>query len=31
MSAVDIKTLDHQIILKFLDSFDTILTDCDGM
>jgi len=31
MSAINIKMLDRQNILEFLDSFDTILTDCDGM
>lgn len=31
MSAIDVKSLDHRDILKLLSSFDTILTDCDGV
>ncbi|XP_032689389.1 glycerol-3-phosphate phosphatase-like [Odontomachus brunneus] len=31
MSVVNIKTLIHQDVLKFLNSFDTVLTDCDGV
>ncbi|XP_014483355.1 PREDICTED: phosphoglycolate phosphatase-like [Dinoponera quadriceps] len=31
MSAINIKSLIRQDVLKFLNSFDTILTDCDGV
>ncbi|XP_011145424.1 glycerol-3-phosphate phosphatase isoform X2 [Harpegnathos saltator] len=31
MSAINIKTLIRQDVLKFLNSFDTILSDCDGV
>lgn len=30
MSAINIKTLSRENVLKFLRSFDTVLTDCDG-
>ncbi|EZA62560.1 hypothetical protein DMN91_006097 [Ooceraea biroi] len=31
MSAINLKTLSHANILKFFNSFDTVLTDCDGV
>ncbi|GAB1864328.1 Glycerol-3-phosphate phosphatase [Camponotus japonicus] len=31
MSAINIKTLSCENVLKFLRSFDTVLTDCDGV
>ncbi|CAL1688608.1 unnamed protein product [Lasius platythorax] len=31
MSAINIKTLARENVLKFLKSFDTVLTDCDGV
>ena len=29
-AAIDIKTLSDTDVDKFFDSFDTVLTDCDG-
>lgn len=31
MSAINIKTLSRENVLKFLKSFDTVLSDCDGV
>ncbi|XP_066590175.1 uncharacterized protein [Prorops nasuta] len=31
MSAINFKSLDENSIKKFLESFDTVLTDCDGV
>lgn len=30
MAAVNFKTLNEEEIIKFFNSFDTVLTDCDG-
>lgn len=31
MAAVNVKSLDDDKVQEFLNSFDTVLTDCDGM
>lgn len=30
MAAINLKSLSCEEIFKFLDSFDTVLSDCDG-